>query len=130
MKIITVVFSLVIMAWALLNALLIFGSSHSFESIEWKYKYTVITSLIIFPITGIHLYRVFILNRKTIGLYILTTISLILTGLLISYYGFDLSFESDNGTDELSILEIIPLGILAVTGFFIIATILKAIKQF
>ena len=128
MKIITVVFSFVIMAWALLNALLIFGSSHSFESIEWKYKYTVITSLIIFPITGILLYIVFIFNKKTIGLYIFTTISLILTGLLISYYGFDLPFESYNREDEISILEIIPLGILAVTGFFIIVMIVKIIN--
>jgi len=85
-KIISGFFSAFIIGWAILNILLILGTSHSYESIDKRYLLVAILSLVIFPLTALSLYRF----KKTVqprSFETLTLVTLlIITASILGYY--------------------------------------------
>lgn len=128
MKIFSVVYTAMIIAWALLNVLLILGTSHSYNSIDLDYKVVAISSLIIFPLTCTFLFMTVGPNNKSILLYLFSILFIVLTSLIFVYYTYQLIADEYSDPDESLLFALFPLLIVAVTGFFVVNVIKKMIK--
>lgn len=129
MKIVSISFSIVIMGWALLNALLLFGSSHSFNSIEWTYKFTVVSSLIVFPIDVILIYLILIFNKRNLILNLSAIISLIFTGLIFNYHRVEFINNDYSSVIGFLIFKLIPWINMTISGYLIVIIISRTLEK-
>lgn len=118
LKIVSNLFIGLIIIWAVLNLLLMLGSSHSLSSIDNDYLVIVFGSLIIFPLTMLFLYKTIdSVNKINISSLVITVCLLALTGLIFCYYLFEL--WTDEYSDAKSLYEFVPIIVLILDIYLI-----------
>lgn len=120
-KIVSGIFSTFIILWAILNLLLILGTSHSYDSIDLDYWFVAILSLVIFPLTITLLFSSF--SRTNSRKSKLFTISLlIITSIIFAYYVIEL--WTDEYSAGLNFYHYLPI-LAILTDFWLIGRIIK-----
>ena len=122
LTIVSNLFIVFIIIWAVLNLLLMLGSSNSLSSIDIDYLIVVFASLLIFPLTIFFLQRSIGSVNKRISRLVITISLLSLTGLIFCYYLFEL--WTDEYSDGKSFFEFVPI-IALILDVILIGSLIK-----